>query len=289
MDQVAVEQRADVLRGVEVEWDRRPHRLSAFEVDAAAGVGSMGGGSWADGTHGTDVARVSVDAAPVSGPIATARVDVAVRGRSGVDPRDRVPAVATGLVPVDLPADARDAAAWLAGFAVRADPQHPDGFTVDALAIHLDPPRRGPDGGWVVPYRVELDGGPVPDRVQALGDFGADVALSVVVAPADPGAVDRRSLEGRVDAGPGLGDRRAPEVLVDAPWTDPGAVVGLSGFALDLGDGPFSGRYLRRIAVEIGDPDDRVLPVRLGFDNAGSVDRPVHARLEADVTALRAS
>jgi hypothetical protein len=283
MDYVSYEsiEQVDVLTGFSVRWERRPHRVKVLGLEIGPDLPEVEvvGGAWANGERASDVARVDVGVGSIEGRSAQA-------GTTTIELRGQRKLAATGDAELRIPLDQPAAAAFLTGFRFEVGPDHRNGFTLHALEVRLGAPVID-HGVARVPVHAELDGGPVPDRVQRLGHAHAstvDVSWVVVGCAADE--VARDSASGEIKRWPSLrGASARSELAVDLDLPQP-ALVGLSGFRVDVDGGPLDGRYTRGMTVWT-EPVDGATRVRLGFDNAGTLARPLHVDLGADLTALR--
>lgn len=284
---------ATALSGFSVTWERRPHRIKVLGVDTAGAelddLVDIQGGSWADGERAFDIPRAEVDLVALGGRTAHAgSVKLDVSGSGAVWARRRELGTASTTIEVPLDEDG-DVAVWLTGFRFATDPAHPDGFTLHTLSVRLGEPVRE-DGIARVPLEVSFGGGSVPDRAQSLGRYGAEVEIGWVAIPCRPDEVVRETVEGSVRLGPLAATRQrdADRVVSDRTWgvSSSDVVAGLSGFALEIHDGLFDGRYARALLFRVLPGEDGHAEVTLGFDNAGPMSRAVRVALAAHVTAL---
>lgn len=301
------------LQGFAVRWEERPHRLRRLGFEASGEalpdaplVGALRaearGGSWSDGRKASDrpmfaVRYGAVASGDLRATLGSVHLDVVgTRGRDG-----RSPASGEATVHVPLPPEVALApvAVWLTGFTVDTAPSHPDGFTPQALAVELGPPR-AEAGGVTFDVRVRCDAAPVLDRRQQLAAWGASFDVGWLLVAAPGGEVRRVEVERARDLAvlpnETPGNREPLRVPLHAAL-DPGLAVpiaGLSGFTLSLDEtGPATGRYLRALAV--GVEDERYDPGRGAFDalvglqfsNFGAVPRRVHVEARAAVTVLQ--
>jgi hypothetical protein len=297
------------LQGFDVSWRRRPHRLSHLFVEAASVASPDGGplrgvlraglrgGSWASGERGFDTPSLTVRYGALLGErlrFWQGAADLAIEGQRG---RGRPPGFAAeGVtrVSLDLGIDPNEeaVAVWLTGFDLAVDPLHPDGYTLEGLAVSLGVPRV--EAG-VVSFDVaaRLVAGPVPDRRQRLARYGSTARIGYAVVVAPNGLARRFG----VRANDGLTGKREPaRIAVNVPCAagQPITIAGLSGFFLGLTrTGTSSGRYLRALTVglEAGRYDggrgtyDALVALRL--TNAGPLRRPTEVDASAEFTLLQ--
>ena len=289
------------LQSLSYAWRARPHRLSHLSFAATLDGPERGtiaaevrGGSWASGQVATDEPTFVTDVVYVASPDLVARhgtVKLTVNGALSERHDEEVGRAHTSIeVPADgLPADASLGIA-LCGF--RFDSvSHESGYTIHAIGVETGPPVRDGD---VVRFDIDarVQPGPVPDRHQRLGTYGADVQVDwVLIAIDSGGTATRRVLDARIKDSivPG---QRAQQFPVT--WETAGtgrAVALLSGFDLDITkDGWVAGRYLRALAAGIEDErtsgDKYEANVVLTFANTGPAKRRVPAAARASFTLL---
>jgi hypothetical protein len=289
------------LQSLSYEWRARPHRLSHLSFAATLDGPERGtiaaevhGGSWASGQVATDEPTFVTDVVYVASPDLVARhgtVQLTVSGALSERHDEGVGRAHTSIeVPADgLPADASLGVA-LCGF--RFDSvSHESGYTIHAIGVETGAPVR--DGNVV---RFDIDArvqpGPVPDRHQHLGTYGADVQVDwVLIAIDSGGTATRKVLDARIrdSVVPGQRVQQFP-----VTWETAGTgrtVALLSGFDLDITkDGWVAGRYLRGLAAGIEDErtsgDRYEANVVLTFANTGPAKRRVPAAARASFTLL---
>lgn len=301
--QPAPAREAFFLNGFSMSWERLPHRVRrlAFAVVANQTTSSDGeemlwgtlradtmGGVWANGKKRSDFTQSSLTYTRLSGdlPIGCARVSLTLRGSR----QEAASGEESFVVDLGQPlAPGTPVTALLAGFSFDTHRTHPNGFTLQGLSLSLSEPSL--EGGQArVTLKAEVAAGAVPDRLQRLGRYEVVLEAQVVVVALPQGEVGRASVFGQADR---LGTGGVVKVA-KIPLSSPGPLaVGLAGFSFSIHhEGRFEGRYLRSLAVKLGEPtraDDGVLiPAFLYLSNAGQFPRRLRYHASVDVVGLSA-
>lgn len=291
------------LQGFDLQWEKRPHRLNVLGLGVQpteAGDAlwtEVRGGTWADGTMATDSTDTRVHYVRLEGserPALRGSEPFEIRGAWSRQADQRLMAVATHPVQVELPVEAEAAAVWLSGLRVSAGPEHPPGYTMQGLTVTASAPVvEGRTARFEV--TVSVVAGAVPWRDQDLDDYSAAVRVDWLLVPAAASEVHR------VEAPVEMHRRRRffaepdPPTTTALAWDLPegaaGAMAGCSGFSfLVEGRGALDGRFLRALTVDL--QAEAVAKGRwqaeaaVRFSNAGELTRPMHTSAASAWTVL---
>lgn len=300
--------KAPLLQGFSVRWEEHPHRVRALGVDLRADRLGLRceGGTWANGRFRADRVRWRASAATLAGPgVAALTGSTPLRLEGGWRPGERRPAEAAGQVELELsPALAACEAVGvvLRGFELEADGRHPPGYTTRSLGAGLREVRREGARLRFAPW-LRFEAGPVPDRLQRLGDYGSRGEVRWTVVGLARGALSAAHHASLIQGAAGLsparprGDHQTRSLRLSGARGLPLAVPALRGFRIELNphaSGPWpAGRYLREL--EVGVATRRYEPA-LGraeldleghFSNAGQVSWATSVEASLDVVLLQ--
>lgn len=301
--------KAPLLQGFSVRWEEHPHRVRALGVDLQPDRLALRceGGTWANGRFRADRVRWRASALTLAGPGIHVRTgSTPLRLEGGWRLGERRPAEAAAPVALELApefAACEAVGVLLRGFELEADGRHPPGYTTRSLGAGVGEARREGSRLSFRPW-LRFEAGPVPDRLQRLGEYGSRGEVRWTLVGLERGALTHAHHASWIRGSAGLsplrprGDHATRSLRVSGAPGLALAAPALRGFRVELNphaSGPWpAGRYLRELEVGVAprryEPESgrAELDLEGHFSNAGQVSWATTVEAALDVVLLQA-